>query len=88
MPLREYSNGGSAGCVRFEYRNQVKLRQALPGGNLPGLFAPGKDRRRNNCRLPDVEHVFNVLGTMESRPTYFCSSPNHWPGLRCANGVS
>ena len=31
-----------------------------------------KDRRRNNCRLPDVKHVFNVLGTMESCPTYFC----------------
>ena len=38
-----------------------------------------KDRRRNNCRLPDVEHVFNVLGTMESCPTYFClsSKPNN-----------
>ena len=30
-----------------------------------------KDRHRNNCRFPDVEHVFNVLGTMESCPTYF-----------------
>ena len=37
--------------------------------NLP------KDWRRNNCRLPDVEHVSNVLGTMESCPTYFCLSP-------------
>ena len=35
-----------------------------------------KDGRSNNCRLPDVEHVFNVLGTMESCPTYFCLSPN------------
>ena len=35
----------------------------------------GKDRRRNNCRLPDVGHVFNVPGTMESCPTYFCRSP-------------
>ena len=34
-----------------------------------------KDRRRINCRLSGVEHVFNVLGTMESCPTYFCLSP-------------
>ena len=41
------------------------------------LKYPGfdKDRRRNNCRLPDVEHVDNVPGTMESCPTYFCLSP-------------
>ena len=35
-----------------------------------------KDRRRGNCRLPDVQHIFNVLGTMESCPTYFCPSPD------------
>ena len=28
-----------------------------------------KDRRRNNCRLLDVGHVYNVPGTMESCPT-------------------
>ena len=33
------------------------------------------DRRRNICRHPDVGHVFNVRGTMESCPTYFCLSP-------------
>ena len=43
----------------------------------------GKDRRRNNCRIVDVEHVFNVLGTMESCPTYFCSSPKQQTGF-CA----
>ena len=34
-----------------------------------------KDWRGNSSGLPDVEHVFNVLGTMESCPTYLCSSP-------------
>ena len=34
-----------------------------------------KGRRKNNCRRTDVEHVFNVLGTMESCPTYFCAGP-------------
>ena len=28
-----------------------------------------KDRRRNNCRMQDVGHVYNVPGTMESCPT-------------------
>src|SRR5712691_10713257 len=40
------------------------LRAGLPNG-----------RRKNNCRRTDVEHVFNVLGTMESCPTYFCARP-------------
>ncbi len=31
--------------------------------------------RRNNCRLLDVGHVYNVRGTMESCPTYFCLNP-------------
>ncbi len=35
-----------------------------------------KGRRKNNCRRTDVEHVFNLLGTMESCPTYFCAGPN------------
>ena len=35
-----------------------------------------KDSRTNNSGLPDVEHVFNVLGTMESCPTHFCLSPD------------
>ena len=30
-----------------------------------------KCRRRNNCRHTDVEHVSNVLGTMESVPHLF-----------------
>jgi len=33
--------------------------------------------RRINHRLADLEHVFNVLGTMESCPTYFCHSLYH-----------
>ena len=36
-----------------------------------------KHRRRNNCGLLDVGHVYNVPGTMESCPTYFCLSPKH-----------
>ena len=32
-------------------------------------------RRKNNCHRTDVEHVFNVLGTMELCPTYFCVGP-------------
>ena len=39
------------------------------------LYVPlSDDWRRNNFRVQDVEHVFNVLGTMESCPTYFCLS--------------
>ncbi len=34
-----------------------------------------EERRGNNCCLPDAGHVFNVPGTMESCPTYFCLSP-------------
>jgi len=41
-----------------------------------------KDQRRNNYRLADVEHVFNVLGTMESCPTYSCPSPMASTGLQ------
>ncbi len=71
----------------------VWLRFGKPAGestrSLDWVFRPslvrvasqefaGKDWRRNNCRLPNVEHVFNVLGTMESCPTYFCLSANSW----------
>ena len=35
-----------------------------------------KDSHRNNCRVPDVEHVFNVLGTIESCRTEFCLIPD------------
>ena len=34
-----------------------------------------QDWRRNNCRILVVEHVLNVLGMMESCPTYFNASP-------------
>ena len=53
----------------------VPTNQDLATANQLSRCVSDKDRSRNNCRLPDVEHVFNVLGTMESCPTYFCSSP-------------
>ena len=54
---------------------QLLLHTGLLAEILPELFDIGlNDWRRNNCRVPDVEHVFNVLGTMESCPTDFCLS--------------
>ncbi len=47
-----------------------------------GKVVRGKERRRNNCRLPDVGHVFNVPGTMESCPTHFCLSPKPTKGKK------
>ena len=55
------------------------LRHVRPRWVVGEARAKSKDHRRNNCRLLDVEHVFNVLGTMESCPTYFCLSPNPRP---------
>ena len=56
-------------------KNRIPQPTAIPEHSRRTPQPSPKDRRRNNCRLPDVEHVFNVLGTMESCPTYFCSSP-------------
>ena len=62
--VRVIANGEVAACHARSYdRNQ--------------LICLPKDRRRNNCRLLDVGHVYNVPGTMESCPTYFCLSPKH-----------
>src|SRR5439155_3214886 len=42
-------------------------------------------RRKNYCRRTDVEHVFNVLGTMESCPTDFYAAYSVRRGIRVAS---
>ena len=65
-----------SGDDEIPQRQQIDPQRGAKLGNR-------QDRRRNNCRLPDVGHVFNVPGTMESCPTYFCLSPYDLVATSC-----